>query len=90
MTRCNSKCYQLLPVVASCNNAKCYLPGATLLEAGARLGFSFRTCAPGELLKQTGDSFDQLEVRLLGDPGRVHVRVHAGDRHLDVVSDANR
>ena len=43
---------------------------------------------------QTGDSFDQLEMRLLADPGRVHVRVHAGDRHLDVVSggaaDANR
>ena len=86
----------MLPVVIihCCHLLQQMLPGATLLEAGALLGFSFRTCAPGELLKQTGDSFDQLEVRLLADPGRVHVRVHAGDRTLDVLSagaaDANR
>ena len=56
------------------------------MEAGSRLGFSFRTCAPGELLKQTGDRFDQLEVRLLADPGRLYLKVHAGDRRLEVIS----
>ena len=59
------------------------------LEPGQRVGFSFRTCAPGELLKQTGDSLDQLTVSLLRDQGRLHVRVHGDDRIADVLSDGD-
>ena len=33
-------------------------------EPGSLLGFSFRTCAPGELLRQIGDSSDELRLSL--------------------------
>jgi hypothetical protein len=56
------------------------------LSGGAMIGLSFRTCTPGELLKQLGDSYDQLELRV-SNAGRLVLRVTTGDdgRSLDVV-----
>lgn len=34
------------------------------LGPGALVGFSFRTCAPGELLRQTGDGNDELTLHI--------------------------
>ena len=47
-------------------NGSSYLlpPDVFTLSPGRRMGFSFKTCAPGELIRQTGGrSLDQLQVR---------------------------
>lgn len=50
------------------------------LSPGGLIAFSFRTCSPGELLKQTGESLDQLQLRL--DPqGRLLLSITAGEDH---------
>ena len=55
------------------------------LAAGAKIALSFRTCLPGELLRQTGRrSLDQLQLRL--DPaGRLVLAITAADRRLNLV-----
>ncbi len=58
--------------------------GVLSLAGGSSIGFSFRTCTPGELLKQTSETFDQLELRVV-DSGRLVLRLTTGDeRSLDV------
>ncbi len=62
------------------------------LSPGRRIGLSFRTCSPGELLKQTGDeTFDQLKLQVDG-LGRLllsvsstngSLRIPAGSELLD-------
>jgi hypothetical protein len=58
------------------------------LSPGRRLGFSFRTCAAGELLKQTGNSLDQLQLRLVagsGDVASLVLTLSTGDSRIDRV-----
>ncbi|TRY63548.1 hypothetical protein TCAL_08301 [Tigriopus californicus] len=49
------------------------------LKARTKVGFSFRTCTPGELLRQTGNTLDQLQVRL-DESGRVNLILSKGDQ----------
>lgn len=49
------------------------------LKARTKVGFSFRACTPGELLRQTGDSFDELKVRL-DELGRVNLILSTGEQ----------
>jgi len=56
-----------------------------LSSASALVGFSFRACSPGELLRQTGAQFDQLQLRL--DPsGRLVFSLDTSDKRTGLSS----
>ncbi len=57
------------------------------LDPGSLLGFSFRTCLPGELLKQTGDGLDELKLLLDAD-GRLVLNVVSGELRSEAIVEA--
>ena len=50
-------------------------------EPGSLLGFSFRSCAPGELLRQIGDTKDELKLSLNAQ-GYLVLRLASSDQDL--------
>lgn len=63
------------------------LPEGLNLEPGSLVGFSFRTCMPGELLKQTGDGFDEFRL-LLDDNGRLILNLVSGEVRSEAIVEA--
>lgn len=57
------------------------------LAPGSFMGFSFRTCAPGELLRQTGDSNDELKMQLDAQ-GRLILSVMTDEGRSEAVVEA--
>jgi hypothetical protein len=57
------------------------------LDAGSLIGFSFRTCSPGELLRQTGDGFDELKL-FLDSQGRLILSLVVDDARSEAVVEA--
>ena len=45
-------------------NSSVIVPETLRLAPGSLIGFSFKTCLPGELLKQKGDGPDELKLLL--------------------------
>ena len=52
------------------------------------MGFSFRTCSPGELLRQTGDGNDELKMQLDAQ-GRLILSLMTDDGQSEAVVEAN-
>ena len=67
---------RLLPAVGQFLNASSsvIVPETLQLEPGSLIGFSFRTCLPGDLLKQKGDGPDELKL-LLDEDGSLVIQV---------------
>lgn len=55
------------------------------LSGGSLVAFSFRTCTPGELLRQTGDSLDQLRIQI-DRTGRLFLTLTVLDKRVDLVA----
>ena len=47
------------------------------------IGFSFRTCVTGELIKQTGDSLDQMRL-ILSENGSLVLSLNGGEKSIAV------
>lgn len=57
------------------------------VQAGKRFSFSFRSCTTGDLIKQTGDNLDQLQIRI-SVTGSIHlIIITRDDRHDQTVGE---
>ena len=56
-------------------------------EPGSLLGFSFRSCAPGELLRQIGDSSDELRLSLNAQ-GHLVLRLTSDNQRSEAIVEA--
>lgn len=63
------------------------LPEGLKLEPGSLIGFSFRTCLPGELLRQNGDGLDELKL-FLDAQGRLVLHIASDDVRSEAVVEA--
>ena len=55
------------------------------LEPGSIIGFSFKTCSPGELLRQVGSDLDQIDLKIDAS-GRLLLSVNSGDLRVNKVT----
>jgi len=58
------------------------VPETLRLEPGSLVGFSFRTCLPGELLKQKGDGPDEIKL-LLDEQGRLVLQIYSASELVE-------
>ena len=57
-------------------------------EPGSLMGFSFRSCAPGELLRQIGDNQDELRLSLNAQ-GYLVLRLTSDNQHQEAIVQEN-
>ena len=58
------------------------VPEILRLEPGSLVGFSFRTCLPGELLKQKGNGPDEIKL-LLDEQGRLVLQIYSASELVE-------
>ena len=58
------------------------VPETLRLEPGSLVGFSFRTCLPGDLLKQKGDGPEEIKL-LLDEQGRLVLQIYSASELVE-------